>query len=590
MKKNKKIRRLLTSFICLIGSTIGLITGLSSCVSSSNGDKNDDDQNDNTTTPPNLGDDNENNNNNNDNSIDKPDVKPEVKPPIDNKPTNPSLPENNNPLKPPNHEQVNSDSVSLKEYGKLLPSQYLLDISDLNNLNIDETKLIKSFDTSKIDEVKYVVLILNDWSGVLSIKMQYKSKIDNNFYEFIFNFTNLCSLKNQNYNLYFNVENNNLLNAKEISNKSINDHIETKIFLNYLKNNKTNLIFKNNMQELPIEYLNFDGGLSIQGFRSSWYTSNDNLELSIQPKLLKLNIYEKNENSNTINIRKIDYPSNLIGGNKKPIKLTCSSALDYLLEKIIVNDEHQENKFACYYYYDIVDNNCLKTQLKLKNDEWLKNVVHSIDGYNEKQYMPVISRSSNPSIDDQGNLNIQIQMRLSDEDVLSRKSKELVIRSFLPLNDDLFYYDDNNKDNKLNLFCDVNYRDEIYDYIIKKQNVEKIRNEIKNSHETVVDLSRYFNRANHIFFIKYIKLFFGSSELIYDNISNYYTSIDEKISIKNYYIVNYNSDDILIQYNKINKCFQIKCKLSIECNGINFESSTSDYMSINITNINKPFI
>lgn len=270
MKKNKKNKRLLSSFFCLISSSISLIIGLSSCVVSSSDDENEDNPNDNVTTPPN---DNNNSDNNEDNADSEkpiePDTKPEIKPPVDNNPNEPTLPENKPEVTPPVSDLIKNDSISLKDYKNLLPSQYLLDINNSENLNIDTTKIIENFDNTKVSNVKYTVSSLNDWNGILSIKMEYKNKINNRTHEFTFNFTDLDKLENQNYNLYFDVNNKNLLNAKEIFNKSINNDDQAKLFITYLKEKGTNLIFKNGANNLSIEYLNFSNGITFDGFKNS---------------------------------------------------------------------------------------------------------------------------------------------------------------------------------------------------------------------------------------------------------------------------------------------------------------------------------
>lgn len=168
MIKNKKRKRLLSSFVCLISGSIGSIIGLSSCVSNQNNDKNDDESDDSTITPPN--DENDNNSDGEDNGnigddIEKPiepDTQPDVKPPLDNNPSEPNLPENKpNPV-PPNSNLIDNKSISLKQHGQLLPSQYLLNINSLDNLNIDKSKIEENFDNTKVSNVKYTVSSLND--------------------------------------------------------------------------------------------------------------------------------------------------------------------------------------------------------------------------------------------------------------------------------------------------------------------------------------------------------------------------------------------------------------------------------------------
>lgn len=212
MKKTKKIKKLLSSFVCLIGSAIGITTGLSSCVLNPNDDKSEDDTDDSVITPPN--DDNSNDNNNNENNggngnegnngsdnekPSEPDTKPEVKPPLDNKPTDPTNPPENKPEPtPPSSNLISDNSISLKDKGQLLPSQYLVNINDLSDLNIDKTKIVENFDKNKVTKSKYSLISLNDDDGTLSIKMEYKD-VSNKTHEFIFNFIDLASFKNQNF-------------------------------------------------------------------------------------------------------------------------------------------------------------------------------------------------------------------------------------------------------------------------------------------------------------------------------------------------------------------------------------------------------
>lgn len=247
MKKTKKIKKLLSSFVCLIGSAIGITTGLSSCVLNPNDDKNEDDTDDSVITPPN--DDNSNDNNNNENNggsgnegnngsdnekPSEPDTKPEVKPPVDNKPTNPNPPENKPESTPPSSSLINSESINLKNYGQLLPSQYLLNKNNLSYLVIDKTKIDEKFDNNKVVDTNYSLLSLDDENGTLSIKLEYRDSLNDKLKEFIFDFNNLSKLQNKNYSLSFNVKNKNLLNAQELSKKIITNDNETKEFLNHL--------------------------------------------------------------------------------------------------------------------------------------------------------------------------------------------------------------------------------------------------------------------------------------------------------------------------------------------------------------------
>lgn len=175
MKKTKKIKKLLSSFVCLIGSAIGITTGLSSCVLNPNDDKSEDDTDDSVTTPPN--DDNSNDNNNNENNggsgnegnnggdnekPSEPDTKPEVKPPVDNKPTDPNPPENKPEPTPPTSNLINSESINLKNLGKLLPSQYLKNINKLDDLSIDKTYITENFYNTNVSDAKYTILSLDD--------------------------------------------------------------------------------------------------------------------------------------------------------------------------------------------------------------------------------------------------------------------------------------------------------------------------------------------------------------------------------------------------------------------------------------------
>lgn len=583
----KKIKRILSSFICLTSSILGLTIGLSSCVLTPNDEKNEDGSDDTIIKPPT---ENDNGNGSDDDNIEKPEEpepNPEEKPPIDDKPEEPSFPENNNPITPPNSSLINNESIILEDYGNLLPSQYLLNINDENNLNIDKTKIKENFDSNKVSNTTYIVSSFNDIKGDLSIKMKYKNNSNNNIYEYTFNFKNLAKLEDQKFSLSFDIKNKNLLNAKEISDKLINNDYDAKNFFKYLDENGSSLIFKNGTNKLTLEYLSFENGLTLSGFNDKWYVSNDNLELNIQPKSLKINAYEKNNNSSKISIKKIEYPTNLVGSNGKPIILTCSSILDYLLEKIDANNDYKENKFASYYYYDITNNNGLKSQLQLTDGRWLKNVTNKFDNYDEKQYRPIFSKVNSPYIDNYGNLIIQIQMQIGDENIVSKNYKQLTIKSFLTKKDSLFYYNSGSKNNKFNLFCDAYNQDKIFDAISRHTKAIEIKKKIKESTNSFVNVSEYFNTLYYLLFKKNIKLYFGDSEIIKQESNNFFSSENEIISIEQFDI---NFDDVIIEYNKNNNHFQLKCKLIIACEGIDYESSTSDYMNVNITKINKPFI
>lgn len=516
-----------------------------------------------------------------------PEPSPKPEPSPNPSPPNPSpIPPSPNPNLPPSKPNnpttsITSSSITLKNIGQLLPSQYL---SDINSLNLKLDLIIESFDKNIITETTYKVDKLDDLNGTLSVLMNYKENGNTKLYTF--NFNNLLNLETNggNYNLEFDGGTNILnLSAQEIYENKINSKNDFKKFVNDLEKSNIKFKFKNKGNELSITYLSFDS-VQITGFDTTWFTTNKKLTLSFTFKNLKINYYVKDSNTN-INSKSFNYPTNL----KKIANMSFYSAVDYLLNKITNNPKYSSNKYSDWYYYDIKFNNSLKSQIEIADNKWLSNVLNKLT-YNNKNYVyrPVISK--NDIIDcSNGSLTIGIKM-LEESNVkstnYSQETKIITISGFSTYDINNLFSNSNSVDGKFSLSCQVTK----YDDNIKKLKTNSVKNKIINKIDNMNNLENltFTNDDIPITIIKNLinslTCNFSGIELEKEICENETYYLNNLTAIENFYI---NPNSTLLKYDKKNDVFQLK----ISDFSINIGSTSNDYTTNNndmIINITSP--